>query len=149
LANPQLVSQVNTLCTGYLIAKKDSPSGRVEPLSLIMSIIMLTRSPKNRECDDAQIVTIARVKSGKDSAADVVIQNEEVIRDCHTAVGRTRLEAAAADTLQPYEDLAMREFLTVGTQLVPHVVVDGNPWGREARDLYGLECEQPGSENKP
>lgn len=149
LANPQLVSQVNTLCAGYLIAKKDSPSGRVEPLPLIMSIIMLARSPKNRECDDAQIVTIARIKAGKDSAANVIIQNEEVIRDCHTAAGRVRLKAEAAETLQPYEDLAMREFLTIGTRLVPHVEVNGNPWGREARDLYGLPHEEHSGKSKP
>jgi hypothetical protein len=43
----------------------------------------------------------------------------------------------------------MREFLTVGTRLVPHVEVDGNPWGREARDLYGLPHEQVSSESKP
>ncbi|MGC1170128.1 MAG: hypothetical protein WA886_14595, partial [Candidatus Acidiferrales bacterium] len=72
LANPEVVSQVHTLCSGYLIAKRDSPSGRVEPLPLIMSIILLARSPKNRECDDAQIVTIARVKAGNDSAAKVI-----------------------------------------------------------------------------
>jgi hypothetical protein len=148
LANPQLVSQVNTLCTGYLIAKKDSPSGRVEPLPLIMSIIMLARSPKNRECDDAQIVTIARVKAGRDSAADVIIQHEEVIRDCHTAVGRVRLKAEAAETLQPYEATAMREFLSTGTQLTPHLEVNGNPWGREVREMYGLQYEEPDSNSE-
>lgn len=149
LANPQLVSQVHTLCTGYLIAKKDSPSGRVEPLPLIMSIIMLARSPKNRECDDAQIVTIARVKTGEDSAANVISENEAIVVDCHTERGKARLAARAAETSQPYEDLAMREFLTVGTQLVPHVEVDGNPWAREARDLHGLPHEQLSSESKP
>jgi len=148
LANPQLVSQVHTLCTGYLIAKKDSPSGRVEPLPLIMSIILLARSPKNRECDDAQIVTIARVKTGKDSAVKVISENEAVIRDCHTAVGRARLEAEAAETLQPYEVAAMREFLSTGTQLVPHVEVSGNPWGREAREIYGLQYEEPDSDTE-
>lgn len=145
LANPQLVSQVHTLCAGYLIAKKDSPSGRVEPLPLIMSIIMLARSPKNHECDDAQIVTIARLKSGEDSAAKVISKNEELIRDCHTEVGRRRLTAQAVDTHQPYDDLAMCEFLTVGAQLVPHVEVEGNPWGREVRKMYGLSYEEPDS----
>src|SRR5713101_2392824 len=75
LANPEVVSQVYSLCMGYLIAKKDSPSGRVEPLALYMSIILLARSPKNRECDDAQIVTMARIKAGKDSAAKVISEN--------------------------------------------------------------------------
>jgi MgsA AAA+ ATPase C terminal len=145
LANPQVVSQVQTLCSGFLIAKRDSPSGRVEPLPLIMSIILLARSPKNRECDDAQTVTIARVKAGKDSAAKVIDENEALVVDCHTGRGRARLTAQAADTLQPYDDLAMREFLTVGAQLVPHVEINGNPWGREVREIYGLEYEEPES----
>src|ERR1700682_77133 len=50
LANPAVVAQVYALCSGYLLAKKDSPSGRVEPLALIMSTMLLARSPKNREC---------------------------------------------------------------------------------------------------
>jgi hypothetical protein len=149
LANPQLVSQVNMLCAGYLLAKKDCPSGRVEPLPLIMSIIMLARSPKNRECDDAQIVTIDRVKSGKDSAAEVISENEELIVDCHTERGKSRLSAQAAETRQPFADLATREFLTVGAQLTPHVEVNGNLWGREVREMYGLQYGEPDDDNEP
>src|SRR5713101_4003587 len=40
LANPEVVAQVYSLCVGYLIAKKDSPSGKVEPLALYMAIIL-------------------------------------------------------------------------------------------------------------
>jgi hypothetical protein len=43
--------------------------------------------------------------------------NEEVIRDCHTERRKSRLAAQAAETGQSYEDLAMREFLTIRTQL--------------------------------
>jgi len=148
LANPALVSQVYSLCTGYLIAKRDSPSGRVEPVALYMSIILLARSPKNRECDDAQIVTIARVKAGQDSAAKVISENEAVIVDCHTERGKARIRAQAAEILQPYEELAMREFLTVGAQLFPHVEVNGNPWAREVREMYGLPHERPDSDGE-
>jgi hypothetical protein len=148
LANPPLVSQVHTLCTSYLIAKKDSPSGRFEPLPLVMSIMLLARSPKNRECDDAHSVTIARVKTGSDSAAKVVNENEEVILDCHTERGRARLKNQAVETLQEYDLVAEREFLTVGAQLVPHVEVNGNRWGREAREMYGLSYEAPSSESE-
>lgn len=143
LANPMVVSQVTTLCMGYIIAKKDSPSGRVEPLPLVMSIIMLARSPKNRECDDSQIVTIVRAKAGTDSGAQVINENQDVIVDCHTDRGKARLRNQAAETGQEYDYLAMREFLTVGAQLIPHVEVSGNPWGREARELYGLHDEAP------
>lgn len=154
LANPSLVAQVHSLCAGYLIAKKDSPSGRVEPLALIMSIMLLARSPKNRECDDAQIVTIARVKAGKDSASKVIAENEEVIVDCHTDRGKSRLRAQAEETLQEYDDLAMREFLSIGTQLKPHVEVNGNPWGHEVREMYGLpytvaDSNDPAPAEKP
>jgi len=114
LANPAVVSQVYTLCMGYIISKKESPSGKVEPLALYMSIILLARSPKNRECDDAQIVTVARMKKGMDSASKVIKENEELIVDCHTERGKARLTAQAAETHQSFEDLAMREFLTVG-----------------------------------
>ena len=72
LANPEVVAQVHALCTGYLVSKKESPSGRVEPLALYMSILLLARSCKNRECDSAQITTIARMKAGTDSAAKVM-----------------------------------------------------------------------------
>src|SRR6266852_5104816 len=141
LANPEVVAQVYSLCVGYLIAKKDSPSGKVEPLALYMAIILLARSPKNREADSAQIVTIARMKAGKDSAAKVISENEKLIVDGHTERGKVRLKAQAAETLQPFEDVAMREFLSVGAQLIPHVEVNGNPWGREAREIYGLKDE--------
>ncbi len=143
LANPEVVSQVYSLCMGYLIAKKDSPSGRVEPLALYMSTLLLARSKKNREADSAQIVTIARMKSGQDSAAEVIGENEELIVDQHTERGRARLTSQAAEAHKPYEQVAMREFLTVGTQLIPHMEVNGNPWGRKAREVYGLKDEGP------
>lgn len=147
LANPAVVAQVYSLCTGYIVAKKDSPSGKVEPLALIMSIILLARCPKNRECDDAQIVTMARLKSGKDSAAKVIAENKTVIIDAHTARGKARLASQAAEANQSYDDLAMREFLTVGAQLVPHVEVNQNPWGHEVGQMYGVNYPQPASEN--
>ena len=147
LANPMGVAQVYGLCTGYIVAKKESPSGRVEPLALIMSIILLARSAKNRECDDAQIVTIARMKTGTDSAAKVISQNQEVIVDQHTQRGKARLSSLAGESLETYENVAMREFLTVGTQLVPHVEVGSNPWGREVREMYGLKYQMPDTNN--
>src|SRR5712692_1691563 len=82
LANPAVVSQVYTLCMGYILSKKESPSGKVEPLALYMAIILLARSPKNREADSAQIVTIARMKAGQDSAAKVIAENAEATLDC-------------------------------------------------------------------
>ena len=100
LANPMGVAQVYGLCTGYIVAKKESPSGRVEPLALIMSIILLARSAKNRECDDAQIVTIARMKTGTDSAAKVISQNQEVIVDQHTQRGKARLSVLRVSLLR-------------------------------------------------
>ena len=66
--------------------------------------------------------------------------------DQHTQRGKARLAFQAAETGQTYENLATREFLTVGTQLIPHVEVNGNPWGREVREMYGLKYEQPGSD---
>jgi replication-associated recombination protein RarA len=150
LANPEVVAQVYSLCVGYLIAKKDSPSGKVEPLALYMAIILLARSPKNREADSAQIVTIARMKAGKDRAAKVISENEALIVDQHTERGRSRLTSQAAEAHEPYEEVAMREFLTVGTQLIPHVEVNDDPWRREACELYGLPYERPDSEsNEP
>jgi replication-associated recombination protein RarA len=143
LANPTVVAQVYALCTGYLISKKDSPSGSVEPLALYMAIILLARSTKNRECDSAQIATLARFKTGTDSAAKVIMEHESLIVDCHTARGKARLASQAAETQQDSADLAMSEFLKVGAQLVNRVEVEGDPWGREVRELYGLPCEQP------
>jgi replication-associated recombination protein RarA len=148
LANPTVVSQVYTLCTGYIVSKKDSPTGRVEPLALIMSIILLARSPKNRECDDAQIVTIARMKAGKDTAENVIRDNPFIV-DQHTQRGKVRLASQAAETGHSYDDVAMREFLTIGTQLIPHVEVNDNPWGREVREMYGLKYEKPGCDRQP
>ena len=142
LANPEVVSQVYTFCTGYLVAKKDSPSGRVEPLALYLAIILMASSPKNRESDDAQIVTIARMKAGKDSAAKIIKENEALVVDQHTQRGRSRLECQAATVYESYEQVAMREFLTVGTQLIPHVRINGDLWGREAREIYGVEPER-------
>jgi hypothetical protein len=148
LANPEVVAQVYALCTGYLVSKKESPSGRVEPLALYMSTLMLARSEKNRECDSAQIVILARMKAGQDSAARVIRENEAVIVDQHTQRGQARLASQAAETLQTYEDAAMREFLTVGAQLTPHVEVNGNPWSREVWEMYGLKYQGPDNDHK-
>lgn len=141
LANPEVVSQVCTLCSSYLIAKKESSSGRVEPIALYMAIILLARSPKNRECDDAQITILHRMKNGEYSAAKVISENESVIVDQHTQRGKSRLVRQAAEAMRSYESTAMYEFLTEGTLLIPHVEVEGNPWGRESREIYGLPPE--------
>ena len=147
MVNTEVVAQVHSLCTGYLVAKKESPSGKVEPLALYMAIMLLARSPKNRECDAAQILTVARMKAGADSAAQVISENEGVIVDSHTQRGRVHLEKQAEETGQPYEDVAMREFLTVGARLIPHVEVNGDPWGRQVLEMYGLKYEAPESES--
>jgi hypothetical protein len=147
LASPDVVAQVHALCIGYLVSKKESSSKRVEPLALYMSILLLSRCNKNRECDSAQIVILARMKAGLDSAAKVISENELLLVDQHTQRGRARLEREAAENHQTYEEVAMREFLTLGTQLVPLAEVNGDPWGREARRLYGLD-EQSDSESE-
>jgi len=73
LANPQLVAQVFGVCTGWIIAKKEAKSGYSEFLALAMCIILLSRSPKNREVDDAIVVTCRRMNEVLDSAANEVI----------------------------------------------------------------------------
>lgn len=141
LANPQLVAQVHTLCTCYLLVKKEVKRP-VEPLALIQCIIMMCRSPKNRECDDAQIVVDHAIKSGKTSAAKVIEEHETFIADRHTDRGRARLRKQATESGKSYEEVATEEFLTIGAQLCPLVEINNNPWGREVREIFGLDYDR-------
>jgi hypothetical protein len=36
----------------------------------------------------------------------------------------------------------------LGAKLIPHVEVNRNPWGREAREIYGLQYEEPDSDRE-
>lgn len=152
LANPQVVAQVYTLCMGYLVLKKDARAGmNPEPLAIYMSIMLLTRSPKNRETDDAQIWMLA-ARDRKLTDPRQVIDENPVIVDCHTDAGKERLRNLARSRGTTYKEEADREFLEEGSLLYPHVVVDGNKWGREVAHLYHYDYErnlrgyQPGEE---
>jgi replication-associated recombination protein RarA len=139
LANPQLVAQVYALCAGWTIAKKESKGGHGEFLALAMCIILLCRSPKNREVDDAIVVTNRRMKEGLDSASKVIADHRELCVDSHTDEGKVMLRQKAAANATKYEDEAWRQFYTEGALLRGHVEVNGNPWGREAANLYGFD----------
>jgi len=95
LANPEVVAQVYTLCKGYLVLKKAMGANRdPEPLAIYMSVMLLARSPKNRETDDAQIwVLAAREKKLVD--IQKVIDDNPCIPDRHTDSGKTRLRNLA------------------------------------------------------
>jgi hypothetical protein len=152
LANPAVVSQVYTFCMGYLALKKDMGSKRdPEPLALYMSIMLLARSPKNRETDDAQIWMLT-ARDRKLTDPRQVIDENPVIVDRHTDAGKERLRNLALARGTTYTEEADREFLEEGSLLYPHVEVDGNKWGREVAILYHCDYErnlrgfQPGEE---
>jgi replication-associated recombination protein RarA len=138
LANPQLVAQVYSLCSGWLIVKKESKGGHGEFLALAMCIILVCRSAKNREVDDAIVVTSRRIKEGTDSAAKVIAGHRDLCVDSHTDEGKAKLRQLAATKGTTYEEEAWQQFYREGALLRHHVEVNGNSWGREAAKLYGF-----------
>jgi hypothetical protein len=152
LANPKVVAQVYALCMGYLVLKKDMGAGRdPEPLAIYMSVMLLARSPKNRETDDAQIWMLA-AREKKLVDIQKVIDDNPCIPDRHTDSGKTRLRNLAIARGTTYTEEADREFLEEGSLLYPHVEVQGNPWGRLVGEMYHYDYErnlrgfQPGEE---
>jgi hypothetical protein len=141
IANPELVAQVHSICSAFLAVKKEAKRP-IEPLSLVFCIMMMCRSPKNREVDDSQITIIERFKRGDWSAAKVIEENSGAILDVHTSLGKARIREQAAREGKSVAEVGLAEFMTVGAQLVPLIDVGGNPWGREARELMGLDYEK-------
>jgi len=142
LANPAVVSQVYTLCMGYLVLKKDmGPHRDPEPLALYMSVMLLVRSPKNRETDDAQSWMLA-MREKKLVDIQKLIDENPCITDCHTDRGKARLRNLAAARGTTYKGEAEREFLEEGSLLYPHVLVENNKWGRRVGELYHYNYER-------
>ena len=94
LANPQAVATATTLCEGYLALNDKRAKGRppVEPIALYMAVMILCRSPKNRETDNAQIAIFEAMKANEISAKQVIEENEAVIGQ---AYGQREAEAKA------------------------------------------------------
>ena len=115
LANPAVVAQVHPLCMGCLLLKKDARAGvDPKPLAIYMSIMLLARSPKNRECDDAQIWLIGALEKKLVTVQQVIDQNP-VIADKHTDRGKARLRNLAVVRGTTYQLEADREFFEEGT----------------------------------
>jgi len=114
LANPQLVAHVYAICAAWLIAKKESKGGHGEFLALAMCIISLCRSQKNRETDDAIVVTCRRMKDGLDSAAKVIADHLDLCVDSHTDEGKAKLRQKAVANNSSYEAEAWKQFYTGG-----------------------------------
>jgi hypothetical protein len=152
LANPAVVAQVCTLCMGYLALKKDMGANRdPEPLAIYMSVMLLARSPKNRETDDAQIwMLTAREKKLVD--VQKIIDDNPCIPDRHTDSGKMRLRNLAVARGTTFTQEADREFLEEGSLLYPHVQVEGNKWDRLVGEIFNYDYErnirgfQPGEE---
>ncbi|MFB3921987.1 MAG: hypothetical protein ACE145_09705 [Terriglobia bacterium] len=141
LANSQLVAHVSSILTGWITSKKESKGGYSEFLALAMCIILLCRSSKNREVDDAIVVTCRRMKDRLDSAAKVIAEHQDLCVDSHTDEGKAKLRQKAAANNSSYEVEAWKQFYTEGALLKGHLEVNGNPWGREAASLYGFDYE--------
>ena len=106
-----------------------------------MAIMLLARSPKNRECDDAQIWVLKALADKLTSPQQVVDENP-IIADKHTDRGKARLRNLAVARGTTYQQEADREFLEEGSLLFPHVQVDGNKWGREVAVMYNYDYEK-------
>jgi len=137
---------------GYLVLKKDARAGMdPEPLAIYMSVMLLARSPKNRECDDAQIWLIGALEKKLVTVQQVIDQNP-IITDKHTDRGKVRLRNLAVVRGTTYQQEADREFFEEGTLLYPLVQIDGNKWGWLVAEMYSYDYEkhlrgfQPGEE---
>ena len=53
LAAPEVVAQVCQLCQTWIVLKKDDPKRNPDVLLLAMAVMLMCRSAKNREVDDA------------------------------------------------------------------------------------------------
>ena len=142
LANPSLVAQVHSIASAFIIGKKESKSGFVEWNPLGLLIMLMCRSPKNREVDDAWVVLTDKLKSGEESAAKVISENYSLCVDGHTDEGKANLRKLAEANCSSYEEESWKKFLTEGALLSPHVEIENNPWGRQVCQLKGLDYEK-------
>ena len=64
LAAPSTVAQVCQLCQTWMMLKKEDPKRNPDALFLAMAVMLMCRSPKNREVDDACEVVREQQKRG-------------------------------------------------------------------------------------
>ncbi len=130
LAAPEVVSQVCTLSSTWILLGKESPRGMPEPLPLIMAVMLMCRSDKNREVDDSCVVMRETMRRGTgDSPKQVIQEWEDLVVDSHTSRGKQRLRLQATQRNIPYEQLAWHEFYQKGAVVLPLRKIAGNAWG--------------------
>jgi hypothetical protein len=143
LAAPDVVAQVCTLSTTWLLLKKESSKNQPESLPLMMAVMLMCRSPKNREVDDACVIIQETLHRGIGIAASTIIRDkEDLIVDSHTRRGKERLRKTAQERGVPQLQLAWEEFYENGAILRPLKQINGNSWGHEAYKLFGLNYDE-------
>jgi replication-associated recombination protein RarA len=95
LAAPDVVAHVCTLCSTWLSIRKDQKH-QPDHLLLSLAVMLLCRSHKNREVDNASVVIREEQMRGiGDMPKDVIERYHELIVDSHTARGAARLRRIA------------------------------------------------------
>jgi hypothetical protein len=142
LAAPDVVAQACTLCSTWLAIRKDQKHQPAD-LLLLMAVMLLCRSAKNREVDNAAEVIREEQKRGiGDMPNDVIERHHELILDSHTPRGAARLRKIAQERGIPYEHVALEQFYQSSAVLQPLTEIGGDPWSRKAYRLVGLDYDE-------
>jgi hypothetical protein len=141
LASPEAVAQACTLCITWIALRKEQKH-QPDGLPLAMAVMLLCRSAKNREVDNAGVVIREEQKrQAGDKPHDIIERYHELIVDSHTPRGKQRLRKIAEERNVPYEQLAWEDFYQTGAQLEPLKQIDGDRWSHRAYALFGLDYE--------
>lgn len=143
LAAPDVVARVCMFCMTWLTLKKEAGVKKMpDSLPLLLAVMLMCRSEKNRECDDAGVVIRELIKRGEKTVKDVITNHEELIVDSHTRRGKQALRRIATDTGRPYDELAWRQFYEEGAVLHPLKEINGNPYAHRAYAIWGLDYSE-------
>jgi replication-associated recombination protein RarA len=129
LANPPLVRQVHAVASAFIIGKKENKSGFVEWNPLGLLIMLMCRSPKNREVDDAWIVLTDKLKSGEESAGKVISENYSAVVDGYTDEGKDfEAEPSITQARSRFFLRSMKEGMVTGTNNRSSSRATQKPW---------------------
>jgi len=145
LGDPGVVAQVCSVCGTWILLKKESKN-IPDALPLLFCVMLLSRSRKNREIDDAAVVIREEIKHGEKSLEQAIKAHEALIVDSHTARGKERLRKVAAATGKTYEQLSWEQFYKEGAILENRIELNGNPWGHRAYRLFDLDYDEVNGE---
>lgn len=152
LGNPDAIVQVQALKDAYMAARTESSKKSVDGNLIVLAVLILARSPKNRESDHLKNAVHVLTEKGWQPPIP------EYAKDSHTRDGRARgltkaekdrewfMEASFCENeVGPYDARLwhLRRIAAQGSLPVDQVEEMARRWHEEGMLVYGLEGRFP------